>query len=270
MKVELTAQLGDGIPKILWEAHEIGNVVKATNSIPCSICRGIHDSGVNEFTRNHFHVSSDIGGCERKVFNLMTTGKRTGLSGFNFLNDGHVHEEAILKSINAGLPDGYRLKVSKNAVEGEYNDESGFKLIGHTDALLITPNGIAGIECKAVKQAMWKKITENAEIPDEWYGQAQGYMLIWKIDSWYFVVKHRETSKIIIPFKVSIDPPYIIEKRNKLRRIYEKVMTGNTEQPKREHESSKDYECQWCAFGNNIGDGSCWREDIKNIKFEIK
>lgn len=261
MKIELNPRLGDGIPNLLWEAHELGNIIKAQNSIPCSECRGIHDSGVDDVKRNHFHVSSDIGGCAKKVFKICTTGKRSGLSGFNFLNDGHIHEDAILKNIQRGLPDGYKLKLSANTQEGVYNADKfgGFRLIGHTDALLVTPYGVVGVECKAVKAEMFKKIQETSEISDDWYGQAQGYMLIWQLESWYFIVKHRETSRILLPIRVDIDPGFIITKLNKLKDIYERIMTGG-KQPNREHTNPKDYECLWCPFGNEVGDGSCWKD----------
>jgi hypothetical protein len=259
MKVDITPQLGDNIPGLLYEAHEVGNVIKATSGHPCSDCNGQpHDHK----RTNHFHMSSDFGGCGRKTFNIMTTGKRNGLSGFNFLNDGHIHEAAILNNINRGLPEGYQVKIAENGIEGRYNHPSGFYITAHVDALLITPYGVEGLECKAVKQAMWKKISETGEINDEWYGQVQGYMVVWELERWYLCVKHRETSKFMIPFRIDRDVPYIVSRMAKLEDIYKRIMTGDR-QPERDHTSSKDYECLWCPFGNEVGDGSCWREDIK-------
>src|SRR5262245_8895308 len=167
MKIELTPRLGDPIPGILWESHEVGNVIKATSSIPCSECNAIYQTGVDNFTRNHFHISSDFGGCMRKTFLICTTGKRNGMSGFNFLNDGHVHEAAMLESIARALPNDYKLKLAANGIEGRFSFNQ-FYLIGHVDSLLTTPYGVYGAECKAVKETMWKKITDNSEINDEW------------------------------------------------------------------------------------------------------
>lgn len=268
MKIELQAKIGDDIPLKLYEAHELGNVIKATNSIPCSECDAIYKSGVDNFTRNHFHISSDFGGCMRKTFLICTTGKRSGMSGFNFLNDGHIHEAAILQSIQAGLPDGYRIKAAENGIEGKFHFNK-FYLVGHVDALLITPDGVYGVECKAVKDAKWNDITKKNEISDEWYGQMQGYMITWQLDGFYLIVKNRHSSKILMPIRIDRDEEFIINRLVKLDEVYTRIMSGH-EQPQREHESSKDYECLWCPFGNEIGDGSCWRTDPRHIEFEIK
>ena len=226
MKINLQPQLGDGVPTILLEAHEIGNAIKCTTSQPCSECNAM--LAFNDLhKRDHFHMSSDFGGCNRKTFNIMTTGKRNGLSGFNFLNDGHIHEAAILNNINAGLPEGYRVKLAANGIEGRYTHHSGFYIIGHIDAMLVTPNSVEGLECKAVKQAMWKKISETGEINDEWYGQMQGYMVISELDRWYLLVKHRESSKMMMPIRIDRDIPYIVERMNRLEDIYKRIMTGD-------------------------------------------
>jgi hypothetical protein len=268
MKIDLNPRLGDSIPNVLWESHELGNIIKATNSIPCSECNAIHQSGIDNFTRNHFHISSDFGGCMRKTFLICTTGKRSGMSGFTFLNDGHIHEAAMLQSVQAGLPEGYNLKIAENGIEGRFNFNN-YYMIGHVDALLTTPYGIYGAECKAIKDVMWKKIIDNSEINDDWYGQCQGYMITWQLDRWYLIVKNRHTSKILIPIRIDRDEEFIVNRLVKLDEVYTRIMSGH-EQPQREHISSKDYECQYCPFGNNIGDGSCWRTDPKQIEFEIK
>lgn len=269
MKVELTPKLGDDIPNVLYQSHELGNHIKAQNSIPCTDCRAIHDTGVDDVRRNHFHVSTDIGGCPKKIFKICTGGRKSGLTGVNFLNDGHIHEDAILKNIQRGLPDGFKLKVSANTQEGIYHADKfgGYRLIGHTDALLVTPYGVVGVECKAVKETMFNQIKKDSEISDEWYGQAQGYMLIWQLETWYFIVKHRETSKILMPIRVDINPGFIVEKLNKLKDIYERIMTGG-KQPNRAHQNPKDYECLWCPFGDNVGDKSCYKDkEVIDIGF---
>lgn len=268
MKIELQAKIGDDIPLKLLESHELGNVIKVTNSLPCSECNEIYKSGIDNFTRNHFHISSDFGGCMRKTFLICTSGRRSGMSGFNFLNDGHIHEAAILNSIKAGLPDGYEIKAAENGIEGKFYFNK-FYLVGHVDALLTTPSGLYGIECKAVKDAMWKKIIETGEINDEWYGQMQGYMITWQLDRWYLIVKNRHTSKVLMPIRIDRDEEFIVDRLIKLDEVYTRIMSGQ-EQPQREHKTSKDYECEWCPFGNNVGDGSCWRTDAKQIEFEIK
>ena len=69
-----------------------------------------------------------------------------------------------------------------------------------------------------------------------------------------------------MPIRVDLDPGFIVQKLNKLKDIYERIMSGG-KQPNREHHSSKDYECLWCPFGNEVGDGSCWKDkEVINIE----
>lgn len=268
MKIDRSPKLGDDIPGILLEAHEIGNFIKATNKIPCSDCNAQKEMGVENITRNHFHISSDFGGCIRKTFLICTTGKRSGMSGFGFLNDGHVHEAAMLNAISLGLPEGYKLKIAENGIEGRFHFND-YYMIGHVDALLCTPNGIWGVECKAVKDTAWNNLIKKDEINDEYYGQVQGYMVTWQLDRWYLIYKNRHTSKVSVPIRIDRDESYIVNRLLKLDEVYTRIMSGQ-EQPQREHTSSKDYECLWCPFGNEVGDGSCWRTDPRQIEFEIK
>ena len=248
MKVEIHAQIGDDIPRLIWNAHEIGSTVKANNSSPCSICQ----SGSEEI---HFHCT-DIGGCGRKIYWKKLTKKTGGISSATFLNDGHLHEHSMLANIKAGLPDNCELYIAENTKEGKIVLPE-FEIIGHLDAI-ISIDGISyGVECKSVKQAMWKRIKEEQEIPDEWYGQVQGYMVLWQMDRWYIFVKHRETSNVLMPIRVDKDLDYMAERLNKLSDIKKRII-NNLEQPNRERAHPKEYECLWCPKGNNIGDGSCW------------
>ena len=249
MKVDIHAQIGDDIPNLIWNAHEIGSAVKANNSSPCSVCQ-------SESEEIHFHCS-DIGGCAKKVHHKKLTGKSGGISGFNFLNDGHLHEASMLSNIKAGLPDGYELYIAENTKEGRITLPD-FYIVGHLDAIISNGDKSYGIECKSVKQARWKQIKEEQEIPDEWYGQVQGYMILWEMDRWYIFVKHRETSNVLHPIRIDKDLDYMAQRLNKLSEIKHKII-NNLGQPNRERKHHKEYECLWCPLGNNIGDGSCWR-----------
>lgn len=255
MIINIHAQIGDELPNLIWNAHELGSMAQAMSSHPCSVCGTLFEQGVDNVKRDHFH-GSDVGACARKTYWKMVTGKSSGISGANFLNDGHLHEHSMLANIEAGLPEGYRIYIAKNNTEKRFN-AGEFEIINHLDSFLMTPDGIYGLECKSVKQAMWKKIREEQEIPDEWYGQTQSYMITWEMDRWYIFVKHRESSNVLIPIRINRDMGYIAERLNKLREIKERII-NDLGQPNREHTHPKDYECLWCPFGSNIGDGRCW------------
>src|SRR5574339_523924 len=102
MKYDRAEYFDDPIPLMLYEAHEIGAVVKAQGSMPCSICRAVYESGQELIVRDHFH-GSDFGACKRKVFNVMKYGKQGTSQSHVFLADGHLHEHSMLSNLIAGL-----------------------------------------------------------------------------------------------------------------------------------------------------------------------
>lgn len=253
MKIDLSPKIGDTFPGVIWEAHEMGSVIKSTNSMPCSICRQVYESGVEEVTRTHFH-GSDFGACARKVFNVMKYGKSSGISNANFLMDGHLHEASMLQNIIAGLPDGWKVKSFGNEQERIGNLGNGMEIVVHPDGLITDDNRIALLECKSVKEYTFRKIREKEEISSEWYGQMQAYMIAYGCDLTYLIVKHRETSKILMPIRIEKDLDFIVTRLNKLKDIKDRLMSGQPE-PDREHLKASDDECRWCTYKEE-----CWRD----------
>jgi len=242
--------IGDPIPGLLWEAHEIGSMVKSSNSIPCSICRKKWEDGNQELTRDHFH-GSDFGACARKTFLTMKTGRRSSFSNANFLADGHLHEASMLNNVIAGLPKEWRLKAFANEQELQ-TEVNGILIVSHQDALLVGEEIGVLVECKAVKDYNFRKIREEGEISLDWYGQMQAYLLAMQLEVGYLIVKHRETSKILMPIRIDRDTDYIVKRLGTLRDIKFRL-ENNIEQPLREETTSKSFQCQFCIFKEE-----CW------------
>lgn len=257
MKIKLQPQIGDDFPQTIWSSHELGSIIKATNSNPCSLCRAEYERQVSLgvidacITRLHLH-GSDFGACARKVFNMMKYGKTGGISNACFLMDGHLHEASMLQNVIAALPDGWKLKSFTNEQEGIADLGDGMEMVCHPDAIITNGEVIALLECKALKEYSFRKIREKEEISDEYYGQCQGYMLKYDCDLTYLIVKHRESSKILMPIRIDRDREYQIKRWMKLKEIKERLMTGQPE-PDREHLKASDDECKWCQFKEQ-----CW------------
>src|SRR5215470_11273791 len=245
MKLNLNPQIGDPIPGLLWEAHEIGSIVKSSNSIPCSICRKKWEDGNEELTRDHFH-GSDFGACARKTFLTMKTGRRSSFSNANFLVDGHLHEASMLNNVIAGLPNDWKLKIFANEKELQ-TEVNGILIVTHQDAILYNKTEVIVIECKAVKDYNFRKIREEGEISLDWYGQMQAYLLAMKLEVGYLIVKHRETSKILMPIRIDRDTDFIIKRLEVFKDIYDRL-NNNLIQPDREETTSKSFQCQFCIF----------------------
>lgn len=253
MKIETQPQAGDSLPLDLYEAHEVGSVVNSDGKLPCSICRGVYESGSTIIVRDHFH-GSDLGACARKVYQLMKTGIRGHSSNACFLADGHLHEHSMLSNLIAGLGNGWKIKKMENASENRLNI-LGFDLIGHTDALLYNDDTCYLIECKSVKDYNFKKV-KSGEISNEWYGQIQAYLLLLELQTAYLLVKHRETSKMLLPIRIERDNVFIAKRLNVLADIHTRIVFG-MRQPSREHKSSKDSECKFCPFKED-----CWGIEV--------
>lgn len=256
----------DSINGILYEAYVVGNAVKTLNSIPCSICNSYQKQFPErelirvELPENqaiHFH-GSEFNACERKVFLNYINGGNSSFSDSPFLNDGHNHESHILKSIEAGLPDGWKIKLFGNGNE-RIVDVMGYKLVTHMDSVIMDKDRqVYGIECKAVRDKNFKKY-ENAEIDPIWYGQIQSYIFSNNIPIFYLIIKSRDTSKIHIPIVVKKDISFIANRLNALKDVADRIIKvknkTEVEQPNRMYESSKDIHCQFCTFKS-----VCWKE----------
>ena len=239
---------------LLYTAHENGALWKGFNSVPCTICRDILEQAKDVvLVRDHFH-GSDLGACARKIFMTMTNGKSdSGFNNMTFLLDGHLHESSMLKNIEAGLPDDWRVKILENNTE-QITELMGFKLVTHFDAFLIDKkNGVEYIlECKAVKPKYFKEIADKEQIRDEWYGQGQAYMLVSNINQMIYLIKNREDSKIMFPIVVNKNMEYIASRLMKLGEIYHRIKNGMN-WPDREEESKKAFQCTFCQWKDE-----CW------------
>src|SRR5678809_347524 len=147
MQINVMPEIGDDVVLMLHQAHEIGAVVKANNSTPCSLCRASMELNDGIIHRDHFHVS-DTGACARKTFYLMRDGYKKSATKAQFLNDGHLHEASMISNLMAGLPDGWKIKPMENKSEMRL-DILGFTLIGHIDALLYEPSYAANGQGRA-------------------------------------------------------------------------------------------------------------------------
>jgi hypothetical protein len=237
----------------IYQAYELGSAIIGTKSIPCSLCRAILDQSEDAvLVRDHFH-GSDFGLCARKLFNQMTRGSDAGFNSIQFLTDGHLHEASMLANIQAGLPDGWKIVICGNESES-ITEILGFKLVTHVDGFLADKLNKREylIECKAIKPKFIKEIEDKEEIRNEWYGQSQSYLMVHKTDKMIFLIKNRETSKMMFPIIVEKDMEYISKRLNKLNEVFNRIKNGEG-QPDREHTNPKDFECTFCPYKKE-----CW------------
>ena len=118
MKVNVDSP--DEISLLLYQSHEDGSVIKAYGSNPCSLCNGNAET--------HFH-GSEVGACSRKTYYFKVYGKQDqGFNSTTFLSDGHLHEASMLKNIEQGLPEGWKIKILENGSE-QVTELLGFKLV---------------------------------------------------------------------------------------------------------------------------------------------
>src|SRR5882672_58080 len=252
----------DKINSILYESYITGNTMKGYHSIPCSICKKFLEDNpeLDNVIRTHFH-GSDFNICERKLFWNMLRGNKLSFSDKPFLNDGHLHEEMILNSIELDLPENYKLLIFKNGNE-EIRDVLGFQLITHMDGVLIDKEKdiMIGLECKAVKDRNFKQYSEEdiKDINSIWYGQIQSYMFSNKIDLFYLIIKNRDTSKLHIPIRIEKDLDFILDRLNSLKAtkdcVTESIRSGfEINIPDRRYLDKRNIECNFCPFKNE-----CW------------
>lgn len=253
----------DKINGMLYASHDLGSAVKTLNSTPCSICKKWIEDNPNrdvvpriEMDDIHFH-GSELNACERKVFLNYLNGNKMSFSESTFLLDGHMHESSVLRNIEAGLPDGWKILIFENNGE-TIKDVLGFKLVTHMDAVISNNEILIGLECKAVREKNFKKY-ENGDVDDIWYGQVHSYMFNGNIELFYLIVKSRDTSKIHIPIKVERDNNFLAARLNALKDVaYRLTQYKEVEamrQPDRKYGSSKNMECTYCAFKS-----TCWKE----------
>lgn len=237
MKVNVDSP--DDISLLMYQAHEEGAAIKAYNTNPCSLCNANADI--------HFH-GSEVGACSRKTYYFKVYGKQDqGFNSTTFFSDGHLHEASMLRNIEQGLPEGYKIRILENSSE-QITELLGFKLVTHCDAFLIAPDGTAYvIECKALKPKYFKEIKETKEIRDGYYGQLQSYMFVNKCETGIFVIKNREDSKIMFPITMHKDVEYMGKRIGKLSEVFTSIKNDGTI-PAREHRTDKEFECNFCPF----------------------
>lgn len=288
MQIDLNKhRLTDEIPMLLSEAYD--NHAR-NDSNPCSICRSNPDQ---QGRRMHYH-GSDFGQCPRQTYFKMTREKESYSKPLSmhpmFLKDGHVHEEAILKSfendkcfsiqtgsnyageimeIQTKIPffdptkkvdvkDEITKFVSKPLRSRVVDVQRHYLLITHFDAVATYKEneddiGIDfGIECKSVKDDTYNKVSKG-EIEDKWYGQMQAYMFATGLDVWYLVVKNRISSRILSPIRIDYDPKYVIQRLTKMNQVYTFANYGR-EVPIPTGWTKSNPQCKWCDFSD-----ICWK-----------
>lgn len=257
----------DPLPILMQEAF---TRTAHQDSSPCSVCRAL---GEHVQVRTHFH-GSDLGSCPRKVYWEMIGGRgHTSSSNAAFLKDGHLHEADILTGLEKGMGSSAKITRCLNneelTVQFPVSDSHGtmvIKIIGHHDGeIKYNETGTKAIlECKAVKEYTFDKVRKG-EISQVWYGQMQFYMAAKKIPLAYLLVKNRVTSAILKPIRIPIDIPWIKERIERIKGIYELVhTTGTTNVPDREHKTPKADECQFCPFKDR-----CWpKPELMEPPFE--
>jgi CRISPR/Cas system-associated exonuclease Cas4 (RecB family) len=218
------------------------------NQVPCSICRE-----KKPLPRLHFH-GSDWGKCIRDVQFEMISGHKPTTEGEDALrlNDGHLHEALVLKSLQMG---GHTI-THRDTKDGEIivvDDVvlpmgGSMKILtcGHTDGVM---DGDYVVECKAVKDWAWKNKFLKGLIPSVYYGQCQFYMHAHDKDLTFLIVKHRHTSEILV-FEIKRSPEYIAQKRIELAAVLTAVQHAKTIRIPKDW---PDDECRFCDFHNQ-----CW------------
>lgn len=307
MKVELNPI--DPLSRKIYDMHKIG-ADKRSSVPPCSLCRNKPEGAV----RGHPH-GSELGQCMLRTYNDWIAGAtfedplegrvtQDDIDGrAAFLLDGHLHEENIIKNIEASGMDiigfaneeKYEGRIQVYSRENNGKEESKwdfvmpntdaanrekilkgfdevFMLVVHLDALLEVTNKktgermLVGIECKAVKEYTWKKIRDTSEISNIWYGQMQAYFLKnHNIARFYLIIKHRHTSQLMRPILITRNDKYINRRLNILNRVYNAVLEDNPKKYgiQKEHDSVKNSECKFCPYNKK-----CWGEPELNTVSE--
>jgi hypothetical protein len=238
------------IGAMLFQAHELGAIMRATNSMPCSLCREIINTHPDAelVYDNHFH-GSNFGECGRKLYLRMLNGRSTGLNRASFLQMGHAFENEMLMNLWNGLPNGWVIKALNNTAE-IITDVLGYKLVTHRDAYLFdTKNGKSYIvECKAIKDKYFKEIKKSRKIRDEWFGQGQSYLYSDQdVDGLIYLIQNRDTSELIFPILMERNGEFIAQRLSKLADVKKRI-TNQLGQPDREHTNPKDFECTFCPY----------------------
>lgn len=271
MQIDLQKYLfTDSLPIAMLDAYNTAEMSEA----PCKLCK---EHPEQKGKRVHFH-GSDIGACPRQTYFKMTEGgtfKETGTKAA-FLQDGHLHEHMMLQAIatkfNIWMPKNEAelrlfvpiLDTDEQAVKFINNREivtiqngiRRFLVIGHIDGALTMaddevhctddPQKPYLLECKSVKDYTWEKV-KKGEISDTWYGQMQVYMFMLETDRAYLLVKHRNTSELMMPIRVDFDEEWFKKKLRMLSQIYKCINTA-TPVPKPPTKKITDSHCKFCQY----------------------
>lgn len=252
----------DPLPIEMQEAY---NTVEATEA-PCKLCK---EHPEQQGKRVHFH-GSDVGACPRQTYFKMTLGSHTKEVGTKaaFLADGHLHEAMMLQAIaskfNIWMPkneaelrlfvpilesdEQAKTFIADREVATIQNAIRRFLIIGHIDGAL-TVEGIDKpylLECKSVKDYTWDKV-KKGEISDTWYGQMQVYMFMLETDRAYLLVKHRNTSELMLPIRIDFEEEWFKKKLRMLSQIYKCINLGK-EVPKPSTKKASDSDCRFCSY----------------------
>lgn len=262
----------DHLPVAMLEAYNTNEMSEA----PCKLCK---EHPELKGKRIHFH-GSDVGACPRQTYFKMILGSQEKAVGTKaaFLQDGHLHEHMMLQAIaskfDVWMPKNEaELRLHVPILESEeqattfmqdrevvqlQNGVRKFLIIGHIDGALThaddevyctdDPQKPYLLECKSVKDYTWDKV-KKGEISDTWYGQMQTYMFMLETDRAYLLVKHRNTSELMLPIRIDFDPVWFNKKLRMLSQIYKMINLGQ-EIPKPPNRKASDSDCKFCAFNS--------------------
>ena len=281
MQVDLQKhRFTDSLPIEMLEAYNTAEMSEA----PCKLCK---EHPELKGRRIHFHGSDVGACPRQTYFKMIQghQTKEVGTKAA-FLQDGHLHEHMMLQAIsnkfNVWMPKNEaELRLHVPILESEerttefmsdfgktaalQNGTRKFLIIGHIDGALIVKSSerlehktMPGVyhlaekdflfllECKSVKDYTWDKV-KKGEISDTWYGQMQTYMFMLETDRSYLLVKHRNTSELMLPIRVDFDSEWFNKKLRMLSQIFRMINLGQ-EVPKPGNRKATDSDCKFCNF----------------------
>lgn len=260
INVNRKEQLMDIVPLKLMSAYLDATNTYLNNSNPCQVCKDDKNLGAY---REHFHASSDIGGCQRKtLYSMIDPSAKLSARGA-FLEDGHLHEKDVLEKFAS---QGLAVRVAGNRDELRQVINTAPKgaavnyvmIVGHYDGILYIEDKSYVLELKAVGANTWRRI-QQGEISDEWYGQIQFYLKALDLPVAYLVVKNRETSTIMTPIRIDFDEEYLKEAYIRLTTIYNAFASGSDVD--RKYKRRNTAECRNCPFF-----AKCWGMEIEPVE----
>lgn len=224
---------------------------------------------------------------EKDIFSNLDHG---GLKVYPFENTPSLEKviTVFIKIIDSDPDDGLHTRDFRfsrdheDKLNGDNKKEfqEAFKIVLHLDGIWEQLEedsefgvGNYGMECKAVSTNTWRKILDNSEISDEWYGQVQGYFM-WgqtiDIDTFFLIVVYRDTSDVRV-FRIPRDDKYINQRLNVLYRIYMSIVDDDDGKGIKRYGIVKEFNdkncstCKFCDYNKQ-----CYPDGDTNLKPGLK